>query len=266
MTAINPARLKIQCVELGNSFNDIPGFISGLHDLLVFYSARIRHTDLSKTPLGLQTYQVPAPVLRALEIELSDVTKIDPVQGLKLIDALWQEDWLEIRQLSISLLGYIPTTTPGKILDRIQLWISKSPSEELNRQIMTKAIAKLAAEKPSRVLRVLKTLASKATRADQQSAVFGLMLFAQQPDFEDLPKIYQILKDILIINETGLTKDIAALIHLLQKKSDQETAYFLVRQLAFASKPRIFKIIRQVLPNFSEDSQRLLREKLDSYS
>ena len=266
MTAINPTKLKIQSAELGDTFHDIPGFISGMHDLLTFYSDRVRQPDLSKTSLSLKTYQVPAPVLRALELELSTFLETEPGQGLKLIDALWQEEWLEFRQLAINLLGYIPTSMSRKVLDRIHFWISKSTSEELNRQIMSKAVAGLITEKPSQVLDLLKTLSSTSDRADQQAAVFGLMQFAHYPEFEDLPKIYQILKDILIIDETGLTKDISALIQLLQKKSDQETAYFLVRQMAFASKPRIYKIIRQVLPNFSEASQQILRDNLESYS
>ena len=71
MTAINPARLKIQCAELVEFFRDLPRFISELHDLLAFYGARIRQPSLSQSPLTLQTYQVPAPVLRDLVLELS---------------------------------------------------------------------------------------------------------------------------------------------------------------------------------------------------
>ena len=71
MTAINPARLKIQCADLVISYSNPVSFISGLHDLLGFYATRIRHTGLKRLPLTLQTYQVPLPVLRALETEIN---------------------------------------------------------------------------------------------------------------------------------------------------------------------------------------------------
>jgi hypothetical protein len=265
MTAINPAKLKIQCAELGESFQNLPLFTTGLHDLLAFYSARIRQTNLSKTPLTLQTYQVPAPVLRALELEFCELIEEYPDEGFLLIDALWKEEWLEFRQLAASLLGYLPITAPKKVLDRIQIWIRNSTSEELNRLIMTKSVTQLAVEKPSQVLELLKSLASSNIRADRQTALFGLLQFGEDPSFDNLPKIFNILRDILHIDESAYIKEISAVIHSLQRKSDQETAYFLVRQMATAPKPRIFRVIRQVLGFFSKESQQVLKESLNNY-
>jgi len=266
MTAINPARLKIQCAELVESFRDIPRFMSELHDLLAFYGARIRQTSLSQNPLALQTYQVPAPVLRALVLEFRELIDKNPEQGLLLVDALWQEEWLETRHLGVSLLAYLPTSAPERILDRILIWIENCTSEDLKRLIMTSAMARLVDEKPSHVLVFLKILAANDARADRQGALYGLVPIVEGPDFDNLPVIFNILRDILLIDETVFTKEISALIHSLQKKSDQETAYFLVRQMALASKPRIFRVIRRVLPFFSDESQQLLRENLSNYS
>ena len=123
MTAINPARLKIQCAELSENYSNPAKFIPGLHDLLGFYAARIRQTSLSRIPLTLQAYQVPAPVLRALVIELENYLEEDPSLGLKLIDTLWKEEWVEFRQLAIICLGDLPPFDPEQILDRIKFWL-----------------------------------------------------------------------------------------------------------------------------------------------
>ena len=112
MTAINPARLKIQCAELSENYSNPAKFIPGLHDLLGFYAARIRQTSLSHTPLTLRAYQVPAPVLRALVIELEEYLEENPSHGLKLIDALWKEEWVEFRQLAIYLPGRFTSKRP----------------------------------------------------------------------------------------------------------------------------------------------------------
>lgn len=265
MTAINPARLKIQCAELGESFHHPHNFISGLHDLLAFYGARIRQTSLTKIPLSLQTYQVPAPVMRALELELKELINNFPDQGFLLADRLWQEEWLEIRQLGVILLGNIPTSAPDKILVRIKTWLNTGTSEDLKRQIMTRGLTRLTDEKPGFVLDFLKSLASSAAQPDRQGALFGLIPFAEDPEFDNLPIIFNILRDILLIEESVLRKEISALIRSLQSRTDQETAYFLVRQLATASRPRIFRITRQVLGGFSEESQSLLRQSLQNY-
>ena len=266
MTAINPARLKIQCGELGEFFLNPPQFISGFHDLLAFYGARIRQTRLSQTPSTLHFYQVPAPVLRALELELRDLVDEQPDKGIILIDALWKEDWLEFRQLGTCLLGYLPTSKPDLILDRIQNWLDQAGSDDLKRQIMTRALTRLADEKPAHVLNYLKSLVGKNTPADRQAVLFGLVPFAEDSDFDNLPVLFNILRDILLIDETGYIKEISTLIHLLQKKSEHETAYFLIRQMATASKPRIFRIVRKVMPFFAEESRQLLREKLKNYT
>ncbi len=266
MTAINPARLKIQCAELGELFPNPPQFITGFHDLLIFYGARIRQTRLSQTPLTLQTYQVPVPVLRALELELRDRVKEKPEQGTALIDALWIEEWLEFKQLSAYLLGCLPASNPALILDRISNWMGQTKSDDLRRQIMTRGLIRVVDENPGDLLKYLKSLVKRNTPADRQAALFGLVVFANNAEFDNLPVLFNLLKDILLIDDTGQVKEIIALVRLLQVKSEQETAYFLIRQMATASRPRIFRVIRKVMPLFSDENRQLLREKLKNYT
>jgi hypothetical protein len=265
MTAINPARLRIQCAGLGESFQEPSRFVSGLHDLLAFYGARIRQTSLSRTPLSIQTYQVPGPVLKALELELDEQISKSPGQVLSLVDALWQEEWLEFRHLAVSLLGNTPGVKTKQVLSRIRSWMINCPTEDIRRQIMTRGLRLLTSEKPDQVLDFLRDLGASEKREDRQAALTGLVPFAENPDFDNFPAILNILRDILLVEETALVKEISTLLVSLQRRSDQETAYFLARQMATASKPRIFRVTRQVLGYFSRESQALLRESLSTY-
>lgn len=266
MTAINPARLKIQSARLAESFQNLEQFIAELHELLFFYAARIRQTTLSRTPLELQAYQVPAPVLRALELELADPVNNFPVESLSLVDLLWNEDWLECRQLGVNLLGLVPTSFSKDIIERIKLWVKKSPTEDLRQQIMIRGLQRMLIEEQNQVMDLLKYLGASADKKDRQGALFGLLPFAEDPDYVNLPEIFTVLSDILLTEEPALMKEITTLIRSLKIRSDQETANFLIRQLATASKPRIFRTIRQVMGEFSEDSQSLLREGLENYT
>jgi len=266
MTAINPARLKIQCAELSENYSDPAKFLSGLHDLLGFYAARIRQTDLSRTPLTLQAYQVPAPVLRALVNELEDYLAEKPSLGLKLIDALWKEEWVEIRQLAIICLGDLPTFDPEQILKRVKSWLDDCTAEEIRRRIMTRGLTRLAEEKPKIIFKFIGDLISSGTKPNHQAALFGLLAFGENPDFDNLPVIYGLLAEILHNEESGLIKEITALLKILQKQSEQETAYFLERQLSTAAKPRIFRVTRQVMGQFNTENRVMLRERIENFN
>lgn len=265
MTAINPARLKIQCAELSENYSNPAKFIPDLHDLLGFYAARIRQTSLSRTSLTLQTYQIPAPVQRALVSELEDFLEENPLMGLNLIDALWKEKWVEFRQLAIICLGKLPPFDPDQILNRIKSWLNSCTAEDIRHNIMILGLIQLVEEKPKIIVEFIGDLISSGSKMNHQAALFGLAAFAENPDFDNLPVIYNQLAEILQHEETGLMKEIISLLKILQKRSEQETAYFLKRQFASAAKPRIFRITRQIMGKFNVENQVILREAIDNY-
>ncbi len=266
MTAINPARLKIQCADLCENFSYPEKFLSGLHDLLAFYAARIRQTSLTRTPLTMQTYQVPSPVLWALINELEDLLNDEPEISLQLIDALWEVEWNEFRQLAIICLGKVPPLKPENILDRVKSWLENCTAENIRRKIMTRGLVRLAEEKPKVVFGFFGDLVRSGSNKDHQAALFGLLAFAANQNFDNLPVIYTLLAEILQTEETGLVKEITALLRTLGKRSEQETAYFLERQVAAAAKPRIFRVTRQVMGQFNQENQALLRDALKTFN
>jgi hypothetical protein len=263
MTAINPARLKIQSAKVAQSFLDPKQLILDLHELFIFYSARIREISLSRSPVGIQAYQIPKPVYSTLELELTPQITQHPEKSFVVIDALWKEDWIEFRQLAVNLLGLIPSEFYDDILERIQDWLTSSPTEELRQQIINKGLRKVAVDKQDQVLAYLETLATRRDQQLQQGALYGLLFFAEDLDFENFPRLFRILGDILLDNKQNFIKEITQIIHTLRKRSEKETANFLVRQLTKASKPLISRITRQVLRDFSDESQLILRQGLN---
>ena len=264
MTAINPARLKIQCAKLAAYYQNPEEFIPGLHDLLGFYASRIQITALNRTPLTLQPYQVAPPVLRAVEAELDPYLNTHPSYGLLLVDALWEEEWFEFRQLAIILIGNIPPINPDPIFIRIRKWLSTSTTESIRSLLLNRGTKRLKAEKPDLVLSFYKDLLQKPTKRNCQAVLHGLMQFAADLEFLNMPVLYSLLADILLVEEKGLIKEIQELLGLLIDRSEQETTYFLNQQLSSASKPRITRVTRGLLPLFSEENQNTLKASLQS--
>ncbi len=265
MTAINPARLKIQCVKLSELYSDPEQFIQGLHELFDFYAIRVRQTGIARTPLLLQSYQVSPPVLRALKQELIEPLNTQPSQGLILIDALWEQEWVETRALAVSLLGSIPPINPGSIFKRIKTWLSASKSDEIRSILTTRGVSRLSIENPEGVLNFFQELLSSPTKGNCQAVLFGLVPFAEDQNFDNLPRLYKLLDNILLVEEKGLIREILDILKTLIKRSEQESLFFLERQLSTGSKPRIFRVARQILPSFSAQNQAALKETLKNY-
>lgn len=262
MTAINPAQLKIQAAEIAALLEEPQQLIPRLHDLLSFYGDRIRQTSLSKTPLSLQTYQTPAPVLRALEIELRGQLEAKPAAGIILADALWAQHWVEFRQLAVFSLSSLPPENPEGIFHQIKRWLDDCSTENIRRLVMTQGLQRLGVEKPAASLKFIEDLVQSGTKADQQAALFGLSFFASDEAFLNLPRVYKLLDQVLASQEKSLIREISTLLRILIKRSEQETAFFLTQQLSSKPQERVFRITRQVLKSFSAENQLKLREKL----
>ena len=265
MTAINPARLKMQTAELGELISQPDQFTAQLHELLAFYSTRVRQTNLSRTPLALQTYQAPEPVILALESEVEEKLAEDPEPGLPLVDVLWKECWVEFRQLAVHALGILPPQEPALILSRIQAWLEECTSEDIRRLIMNEGLTRLADERPAESLRLIEGLISSGSSGNLQAALFGLELYAKNPAYPNLPLLFKYLSRILLAETPGLVKEISSLLRILAARSEQETTYFLIKQLGTAPTSRILRVIRQMMGNLSRENQALLREKMDLF-
>jgi hypothetical protein len=265
MTAINPARLKIQAADTAALLEEPAQLISALHNLLNFYGSRIRHTSLSKTPLTLRTYQAPAPVLRALEIEFKAQLERNPAAGRVLAEALWAERWVEFRQLAVFTLSCLAPDHPEEIFQQIRRWLDDCTAEDIRRLVMTQGLEKLGVENPQSTLAFIQELIQSGSRGDQQAALFGLGLFAANVDFLNFPLLYKSLEQVLASEESGLVKEVSSLLRVLIKRSEQETAFFLNQLLTGKPQPRLYRITRQVLKAFSPDNQRLLRDKIGSH-
>jgi hypothetical protein len=204
--------------------------------------------------------------MRALEQELIEPLNTQPSQGLILIDALWEQEWVETRTLAVSLLGSIPPINPDSILKRIKSWISSCTSNAIRSTLTTRGVSRLSTENPELVLNFFHELLSTPTKGNCQAVLFGLVPFASNQDFDNLPRLYKLLDIILLVEEKGLVKEILIILKTLIKRSEQESLYFLERQLSTASKPRILRVTRQILPSFSIQNQAVLKGKLASYS
>lgn len=264
MTAINPARLKTQVAELTAHYGESEPFIRRLHQLLNYYADRVRRPGLSGAPgPALPAYQVPQPVIRSVVREVEPLLKRSPSRGLLLVDALWEEDWLEMKTFAGSLLGRIPPLNAGPLIKRFRSWALDCQERQILQVLGDEALANLRAQHPEVVLSLVKELLSNHQRQGRIIALYILLPLARDKSFHNLPLIFQALESYLG-KEEGLRKELVSLLNALIKRSPSETYFFLQAQFPGAAQPQMTRLIRGILPQFSpqraQDLQEMIRK------
>ncbi|MFO8036109.1 MAG: DNA alkylation repair protein [Anaerolineales bacterium] len=263
MPAINPSQLKIQSTELSEKFPQADQYISALHDLLSLYADRVHRSGQSGSPPpAIDAYHVPPPVLRHIERSVRAKLRASPEEGWPIIDALWEEEWLETRLLATIFLGYIPSTLKKEILSRVRTWISSCEEDLLLESIICRGLSSLRADDKESYFSFIDELPSLAGSKAGKSVLFSLKPLVMDESFQNLPLIFQYLKPLLQAEDESYLSALAEVVRTLARRSERETLFFLQHQIPTAPKPKITRLVRGSLNAFSPSSQKALKQAI----
>ena len=100
-------------------------FTGNLRDLFSLYANRtLRYGDSTDVKPLIPMYNLPTPVIRQLQTDLDLRVSADPQSALSLADDLWQDNYYEIKQTALYILGTVPIDSPEPIIERLKLWLS----------------------------------------------------------------------------------------------------------------------------------------------
>ena len=262
MTAINPARLKMQTAALSEHYRDPDLFRLELHKLLDFYADRVRRSGRSgHPPPTLPAYRVPRPVLSQIIRELKAPLERHPSRGLLLADELWNEEWLETRFLAGALLGIIPPINPEPLFKRIKTWALENQERAVLEGLIHRGLAGLYQKYPERVEALTAELNAGEGSEGARAALTGLEMLINQPAFANLPFVYQELSQRLR-RDPEPRRELISLLKKLIQVSERETLFFLQKHLKSEPSREMERIVRRCLPVFSEEHQTELRQLL----
>lgn len=265
MPAIQPARLRQQAAALAEHFPDPHAYVHSLHYLLDFYSDRARRSGQSGRPGPLiAAYNVRPPVLRMLLQELLPQAQDAPQAALRLCDALWNEDYLEFRQLAAMLLGQLsPDWGPEvgeAVIERLQRWITASLELHLIETLLSTGVERLHRQRPQLLLALIQSWLEAPKPFYQQLGLRSLLPLIRDPGFENLPVFFRLIQPFSRVIPPSLRPDVLDVLEALARRSPQETAYFLRQTLAHPDAPDTPWLVRQSLGAFPEAYQNSLRQ------
>ncbi|MEW5938732.1 MAG: DNA alkylation repair protein [Chloroflexota bacterium] len=260
MPAIDLARLKKQCAQLADLFDQPDEFARALHEMLDFYVNRTRRDSNAVAPSSaLETYRTPAPILKHIENELGPLAASRPAAALDLADRLWDEGWLETRMLAAILLGRIPPQEQ-RLLPRLTAWTSQVRDPSVRAALLSTSLARLRKETPERFLLLVGEWLNPERQRLWPNGIQALLPLIRDPEFKNLPPVFDIVTHVVEAAPGTIQNELADLLDALYEASPTETIHFVRQALEESETPTTAATLRRILPLLPREMAETIRE------
>jgi 3-methyladenine DNA glycosylase AlkD len=259
MTSIDPRRLAKEIDEIKRLITDPPNVRSRIVDALEFYSDRTRR---SKTMLGSKDaekkYGVPAPVYKALERGLKQSITKNQEFTSELVEELWQVDYREPKLLAIALQDQIPFDA---LLTRVEAWVGSTKDYQVLTSLARLFVKQWRVERYRDFTNILSKWLNRKRLAFELFSLLTLQFLSQEPDFEDVPLIFQLIRYHDISKHQVVKRAYVDLLRSLVHRSSSETARYLLD--VFEGHPnKARRLVKELLPEFPSEEQISLKRVL----
>ncbi len=212
-------------------FGDPPSYLRELERLLEAYSMPVnRLGEVRGLRPVLKTYEVPTPLLRQLQLEMSQLAEEDPGTALQVADGLWARRSIETRQLAARLLGSTPAGVP-EVTRRLAAWAEENQEPWLAPELAQAGTQRLQKEHAEALVDWAGQLLAGGHSRQQSLALAALQQLLQGPGYANLPAIYALLEAPTRSADRKIRPDLADLLSELGRQSPKETEYFLQQAL-----------------------------------
>jgi len=263
MPAIDLSRLRTRITLVKNSFDRPSEFVAGLREIYSVYSDRTfplanYHLEIHSQP----AFNTPLLLNRELEHSLSGYCIDQPGKLMRILEEMWQQPEIEIRQLAASLLGKYPISEKESVIIRIIEW-SANPNDALLLPYLHEyGSATLRKLEPQSWLTVLEKWKNSRESWQIRLSIQGVITLIDDRDYENLPAVYSFLTPLFSTLEPDIQYDLHIALEHLAKRSEVETVYFLKQILTRSKNTSLDRFIRRSLEYFSPTAQNSLRQSL----
>lgn len=259
MPTIDLSRLKQEAAEISEYFSQPEAYLRAVERLLQTYSVPVHRQGRVKgmRPV-LPSYEVPPPLMKHLQLEMTLQAEDSPDQALRVADGLWAKRNIETRQLAARLLGAIDGHV-DEITRRLEAWALENYEPLLAPELAHEGTRQLAAKYPDDLVTFAGSLLVQKELRLQALAIGALSSLLSDTRYANLPAIFELLAAPTAEASRGLRPDLAALLAQMAERSPQETEFFLMQCLGSSTTPGTAWVARQVMKSLPEESQMRLR-------
>ncbi|MGD2027782.1 MAG: DNA alkylation repair protein [Anaerolineales bacterium] len=287
MPAIHLPRLRQQVEALVPYYASPEKFLRGLRDMFEFYGDHTRRSgEQSEKPTALPVANLPPPVLRQILLQMVPYAENAPHTILVLARTLWKQPVLEYRLLAAQLLGKLPIQESEDVYNLVHGWTVANHEEILLNALATSSLETIQKEDPGGLIERIEgwlypveaeeeasgdgegddLLAVELSPIERRSltklGLIALLPYVKDYSYQNLPKIYTLLKPLMRQSEKVLRPYLLDLLRPLARRSPQEIAFILRTELDENRTANIAWLGRRLLSDLPDEHQTRLREIL----
>jgi hypothetical protein len=262
MPTIELARLKIETAQLADLFSEPAEYVRGVVQLLRQYTVPVhRQGKVKSLRTVLPHYEVPPPLMKHLQFEMTLKGEDAPEEALRVADQLWAEPSIETRQLAARLLGSIDVS-PAEVTGRLEAWAQENLEQILVPELGHEGLRGLAAKHPEQLLDFADRLLDSQAPRKQNLSLVALLTLLTTTNYDNLPPIFKLMTKAMATVDRGLRPEVVSVLVVLAERSAPETEFMLQECLSGSATESISWIVRHAINALPEDSRARLRPKL----
>lgn len=266
MPAIDISRLQNQIDHLVSLIGDAQGFRRELHAILGFYHRYSHRPSKDAVPKSfMRMYDLPDPVTKQIEIGLRKPAQANPEQVFEVVEALWQDDHFEARELAAYLLGQIPVSYSDRVISQILAWLEQPLDRAVVYAIFTKSSVVLKATDPNAWSAVIARLIENPLPKIQNYGLYGLWQELDDLPMTALPSVFSTIRPFLQGSDPRFSDNLQRIVQKLAALSPFETVYFLKQVLSDTEGGKVESQMRTFLNAFPEENRASLMASIKAH-
>jgi hypothetical protein len=188
----------------------------------------------------------------------------NPDAALVLADALWQENFTEFSVLSSFLLGLVPVSSPGPVLQRIKQWVQSGEQPYALPDLLESGTIRLRREATPVYLDLINQWLESTQSSMNKIGVEALIHLVTDEHFIDLPKVFTLISPLIRKIPPYLQGELKQLLVVLINRSPSETAYFLRQVVLLSPNADTKRLLRKVLDEIPDHLRKKLRDLVNN--
>ena len=263
MPAVQLNKLKQQINTLIWKYTQPEAFLNELHDLLGYYANRVYRAGENVQHIYVgKIYHTPNIILNQIIIELLPLIEENPKRLLQIADVLWNDEYLEVRNLGILILGNIPPSEHSSVLSRIQEWVISTNNKNAIDTLLLEGTRNIRRFDPHNWLKQIENWLNDKNIEQQIIGLKATLPLILDPAFENFPPLFNMITPYFQHDNYQIQNEIFMIIDGLISRSPIETSFFFRQILSTGISRSQIRSIRKFLPRFDKEIQDALRHSI----
>ena len=186
----------------------------------------------------------------------------NPQVALELADELWQDEYFEVLQVAIFILGNVPVEDPDQIVKRIKEWLSAEIDPLLASQLFSVGTQSLQPHFHEAWESLIHGYLSDKDPKKVNYGLIGLIQGLKSPSFSNLPAVFRLTSPFLQEPSPEIMRSLEKLIKTLAEQSPIETMVFLKQAISISESPDTIRLVKNAIQTFPEDLQQEIKAAL----